>query len=363
MNLNLQLNPISLLNGFESQAYNIQQTYRKPLRKNACLLEAIAAHIRKVGHDCFASSERLVDFYNSAAPRYGVAPISRRTLFNLLDRLEAEGFISRALTHVKGTWVTQRHLLINYDAVGRVFEAVLNWAIKAADAAVERKRDKKLHSGGGDEENPSKASSDKALATSAETESCTLNTNRSFKENKNKGEPPTNFFEKYFKEKAAEVQALQQAARLGKITANDAKKLIKIHNQYGYPLAEKFKKFLNYVIMKGNKKKSPPDPTQMAPKPQKTETKKPPIDGKEFGSTHCRDAAYLAPPDDHHVKLGLAEYYRDEIGRVHVRWLDNNKIEQAAAIGDESLQTKNESTLIDNYFLQKHLQKIRKLIS
>ncbi|MGL4735343.1 MAG: hypothetical protein ACRCWB_09725, partial [Enterovibrio sp.] len=178
------------------------------------------------------------------------------------------------------------------------------------------------------------------------------------------GEPPISFFEKFFKEKAPEVQSLQKAARLGKITASGAKKLIKIHNEYGYPVADKFKKFLNFIIVKGNNKQTPPDPEQVASKSQESAAQKPPSDGKEFKSSPCREADYLAPPDDHHVKLGLAEYYRDKIGRVQIRWLDKNKIEQAAtAIGDESLQTKNESTLIENSFLQKRLQKIRKLIS
>ncbi|MGL4733609.1 MAG: hypothetical protein ACRCWB_00550, partial [Enterovibrio sp.] len=236
--------------------------------------------------------------------------------------LEAEGFISRALVHIKGTWVTQRHLLINYDAVGRVFKAVLNWAIEDADAAVERKRDKKLHSGGQAEESPDEASSNKALAAPAETESCTLITNRS--KDKNKGEPSTNFFEKFFKEKAPEVQSLQKAARLGKITASGAKKLIKIHNEYGYPVADKFRKFLNFVIVKGKNKQTQPDPKQTAPKLEETAAKKPPI-------------ATFVLPDEHHVKLGLAEYYRDQIGRVHIRWLDKDKIEQAATAASNEM--------------------------
>ncbi|MGL6175413.1 MAG: hypothetical protein ACRC1U_00250, partial [Vibrionaceae bacterium] len=300
------------------------------------------------------------------APRYGVAPISRRTLFNLLDRLEAEGFISRALVHIKGTWVTQRHLLINYDAVGRVFKAVLNWAIEDADAAVERKRDKKLHSGGQAEETPDEASSDKALAASAETESCTLITNRS--KDKNKGEPSASFFEKFFKEKASEVQSLQKAARLGKITASGAKKLIKIHNEYGYPVADKFRKFLNFIIVKGKSKQVPPNPEQVTSKSQESAAQKPPSDGKEFKSSHCRGAAYLAPPDDHHVKLGLAEYYRDEIGRIQIRWLDKDKIKQAATgvtsettVEPRTVQAKNEPSLAENCSLYKRLQSIRKL--
>ncbi|MGL5251234.1 MAG: hypothetical protein ACRC7P_09175 [Enterovibrio sp.] len=160
------------------------------------------------------------------------------------------------------------------------------------------------------------------------------------------------------------MQSLQQAARTGKITASGAKKLIKIHNEYGYPIAEKFRKFLNFIIVKGGNKQAPRDPGQGTSKSQEFAAQKPPSDSKEFKSSHCREADYLAPPDDHHVKLGLAEYYRDKIGRIQIRWLDKNKIEQAAAaIGDESLQTKNESTLIESSFLQKRLQKIRKLIS
>ncbi|MGL4734816.1 MAG: hypothetical protein ACRCWB_06955 [Enterovibrio sp.] len=249
------------------------------------------------------------------------------------------------------------------------------------------------------------------------------------------------------------MQSLQQAARTGKITASGAKKLIKIHNEYGYPVADKFKKFLNFIIMKGSNK-------QISPKFEEAAAKKPPIAAftlpddhhvklglaeyyrDEIGRIHIRwldknkieqavttatvsdsktknfnqriDAkrptlnetnvehgktapnleetatknpfhAPLTPPDDHHVKLGLAEYYRDKIGRVQIRWLDKKQIEvkmanvaneipvepavkivleqPVTAVSDEPLQTKNESTLINNSFLHKRLQNIRKLIS
>ncbi|MGL5336726.1 MAG: hypothetical protein ACRC9R_11425, partial [Enterovibrio sp.] len=59
----------------------------------------------------------------------------------------------------------------------------------------------------------------------------------------------------------------------------------------------------------------------------------------EPGGTHtCQNQAQtpqkplrsaFTMPDDIHVKMGIAEYYRDEIGRVQVRWLDKEKIEDA----------------------------------
>ncbi|MGL5291142.1 MAG: hypothetical protein ACRC9T_04345, partial [Vibrionaceae bacterium] len=88
MNKIPQMNAWYLPKGFRSQSGFIRQTHNQQERKFACLLEVIAEHIKKTNSNCFASTERLITMYNDAAANYNVAPIKRRTIFNLLNLLE-----------------------------------------------------------------------------------------------------------------------------------------------------------------------------------------------------------------------------------------------------------------------------------
>ncbi|MGL5334750.1 MAG: hypothetical protein ACRC9R_01160, partial [Enterovibrio sp.] len=195
-----------------------------------------------------------------------------------------------------------------------LFEGVLNWAIAAADALAERMD---LHSGGGKDKNTSEARCDKASQGSSDQQNCTIITKLKDKNNNNENnEPPKTFFERFFKENAQEVQSLQLAARLGRITASGAKKLIKLHLKHGYKIATNFYKYLRFVIAKEHDKPKPePGSTNTCQKQAQTPQKP--------------QRSAFTMPDDIHVKMGIAEYYRDEIGRVHVRWLEKEKIEDA----------------------------------
>ncbi|MGL5334861.1 MAG: hypothetical protein ACRC9R_01735 [Enterovibrio sp.] len=303
MNKSLQACPLYLPKGLRSQSGVIRRTCKKQERKLACLLEVISTHIQKSDSECFASTDRLTSMYNEAAPCYGVDPISSRTLFNLLNTLEERQLIARARSRVKSSWKTIRHITLNIDAIAKIFKGAVNWAISAAKGFIERcensaARKQNFHNSHPLKKIIAKARHGAASQQSAATKTCSRSTN--IKENKNNTDLGEGFFEKYFGENAKEVENLQQLARLGRITANGAKKLIKLHAKYGFELGTSFKKFLNHVIAK---EKNRAATMQTYKKPQK-----------------AKQQTAFVMPDDNHVKEGIAEYYRDEIGRVHIRW-------------------------------------------
>ncbi|MGM6741245.1 hypothetical protein ABLB88_22890, partial [Vibrio parahaemolyticus] len=164
MNVNLELNPRYIQAGFKTQAKNISQTRNKGECKLACLLEVIAAHIIKHGNDCFASTTRLLNMYNNAASRYGVKPIKERAMFNLLNTVESKGFISRTHARNDAAWQTKRHIQINLTTVQDAFSGAINWAIKAANAYVNRQ---KMQSSRSDVENPLNPSNTKGSEETA----------------------------------------------------------------------------------------------------------------------------------------------------------------------------------------------------
>ncbi|MGL5336777.1 MAG: hypothetical protein ACRC9R_11690 [Enterovibrio sp.] len=177
------------------------------------------------------------------------------------------------------------------------------------------------------------------------------------------GPPSKAFFERFFGDQAKEVQSLQQAARTGRISINGAKKLIKLHKEFGYELNIKFKKYLMYVISKENRDKQHVNPKT----PEATAAPNTP--NQEQSTTESPDPTSVMPemPDDIHVTLGIAEKYRDERGRVQIRWIDKDKMEQTITADDEipidqrSSQIKNEVPLPENSRFHKMLQRMRNM--
>lgn len=250
VNVNLQLNPRYIQAGFKTQAKNISQTRKKAECKLACLLEVIAAHIIKHGHDCFASTPRLLSMYNNAASRYGVKPIKERAMFNLLNTVESKGFISRTHERNDAAWQTKRHIKINLATVQDAFAGAINWAIKAANAYVNRQKVQSSRSG---VENSPIPSDIKGSDETPENKKCSVRSKDLSKEsklNKYNGFPSDSFFMKFFGAFANDAKSLQLAAKEGRITASGARKLIGIHAKLGFDLAKPFKRYLDHVIAK-----------------------------------------------------------------------------------------------------------------
>lgn len=250
VNVNLELNPRYIQAGFKTQAKNISQTRNKGECKLACLLEVIAAHIIKHGNDCFASTTRLLNMYNNAASRYGVKPIKERAMFNLLNTVESKGFISRTHARNDAAWQTKRHIQINLTTVQDAFSGAINWAIKAANAYVNRQ---KMQSSRSDVENPLNPSNTKGSEETATSQKCSRRSKDLSKEsklNKYNGFPSDSFFMKFFGAFANDAKSLQLAAKEGRITASGARKLIGIHAKLGFELAKPFKRYLDHVIAK-----------------------------------------------------------------------------------------------------------------
>lgn len=307
VNVNLELNPRYIQAGFKTQAKNISQTRNKGECKLACLLEVIAAHTLKHGNDCFASTTRLLNMYNNAASRYGVKPIKERAMFNLLNTVESKGFISRTHARNDAAWQTKRHIQINLTTVKDAFSGAINWAIKAANAYVNRQ---KMQSSRSDVENPLNPSNTKGSEEAATNKKCSRRSKDLSKESKKyNGFPSDSFFIKFFGAFANDAKSLQLAAKEGRITASGARKLIGIHSKLRFELAKPFKRYLNHVIAKEHSKNM-----QL----QEIET-------KAFGGTpeQAKEAAnaVFIEINESHVAMGRAEYYRDRNNRVQLRWL------------------------------------------
>lgn len=312
VNVNLELNPRYIQAGFKTQAKNISQTRNKGECKLACLLEVIAAHIIKHGNDCFASTTRLLNMYNNAASRYGVKPIKERAMFNLLNTVESKGFISRTHARNDAAWQTKRHIQINLATVQDAFSGAINWAIKAANAYVNRQ---KMQSSRSDVENPLNPSNTKGSEETATNKKCSRRSKDLSKEsklNKYNGFPSDSFFMKFFGAFANDAKSLQLAAKEGRITASGARKLIGIHAKLGFELAKPFKRYLNHVIAREHSENVQHQDLEI----------------KAFGGTpeQAKEAAnaMFIEINESHVALGRAEFYRDRHNRVQLRWITEN---------------------------------------
>lgn len=296
----LLLNPRYIFSGFCSQANNIKQFSSKKDRQLACLLSAVSRHIQKHGAECYASSHTLLSVYNQNADKFGVKPIKDRTLTNRLGQAEKMGLINRHYSHDDFLGQTRRYISICVDGLQRAFGGVYNYAAKCATALLNRLEAKKMRSGGADVERRSNPNDGKGSGDTAKIENCAQRTKDLSKESKkdrHTGIPSDSFYLKWFKADADLVKSLQLSARKGLLGASGAKKLIALHSKWGYELGKGFKKYLQGVIWRSSEK-------------AKQESEKRAI------------VAPIAPvgPSDDDVKSGKAEYFRDNFGRVHVRW-------------------------------------------
>lgn len=296
----LDLNPRYIRSGFRTQAGNIKQRQPLKLRKLACITECIAAHIIKHGAYCFASSSRLVELYNDRCASYGCKPIKERTLFSLLDSTEEAQLITRERQYNKATGQSRRYIQIVTDSLKSLFPGVCNYAAQAAKRYQERK---KLQLGRVSVDNAHKPSDSKASESNQDLKNCSLRSKdlskESHRDNGNKF-PSDSFFCKWFGKDANEVKSLQLSAKQGRIQASGAKKLIALHAKHGHELATGFKKFLGYVIASAAK--------PAAPRLSKV---------AEF---ERKVANYMRSLDELEQQ-GQVEYFRDNNGRMQIRYL------------------------------------------
>ncbi|MGL1133306.1 hypothetical protein ACSTLG_00990 [Vibrio parahaemolyticus] len=169
-------------------------------------------------------------------------------MFNLLNTVESKGFISRTHARNDAAWQTKRHIQINLTTVQDAFSGAINWAIKAANAYVNRQ---KMQSSRSDVENPLNPSNTKGSEETTTNKKCSRRSKDLSKESKKyNGFPSDSFFMKFFGAFANDAKSLQLAAKEGRITASGARKLIGIHAKLGFDLAKPFKRYLDHVIAK-----------------------------------------------------------------------------------------------------------------
>jgi hypothetical protein len=250
----LVLNPRYIKSGFGSQSANIKKYQPLEFRKLACYMRTVSQHILKHGHNCFASSETLLKEYNDNTARYGVPTISKRTIGNLQVRAEKQDLIRVSTTFDKKHGVKRRIIKFNLVGIKKHFKAVYNFALNAARNFC-GKGD--LHLGGSSCEEPRELREYKVSQQSEDeqnyrTRSKILSNDRNIKNNGSRRLAYDDFLIKYFGGYADEVKSLQEAARNRTLKASGAKRLIELHNRKGYPVAPKFKKYLDHIIAKAH---------------------------------------------------------------------------------------------------------------
>ncbi|HHF3194483.1 TPA: hypothetical protein ACPJ2I_003930 [Vibrio alginolyticus] len=303
-NTPLLLHPCYWKSGFRTQASNIKANKPSAQRKLACLLETISSHILKHGHTCFASTTRLVQVYNENCDRYGCRPTTFDTLKKQLKTAEDLNLIVREQKPNNATGQNLRHITLCVDAIQEMFAGAYKYALQAAQKRFNRQ---KRHSGGASVEKTLEASADKACEQSDKNKNGTINTKALSTESKNKinnGIPSDSWFLKIFKRDADEVKQLQLAAKQGRLSANGARRVIKLYNKHQQPLAPKFVSYLKFVIASWHNK---------AASAVKASVNK-------VRDTATMLAEYMNTISEKESQ-GLVEYYRDAVGRVQVRYL------------------------------------------
>ncbi|CAH0543138.1 hypothetical protein [Vibrio marisflavi] len=310
MNLNemsyVELNPDFINSGFRTQAKNITLTLPANMRKVACMMQSISQHILKYGATCFASSHRLLSIYNKHASNFGVKLIKERTLYNILNHVQSLKLISRTTRGNQATGQTLRDVTIQVSELKNVFSGVYNYALSCAKKRINRQN---LQSGRSSVNKCSNPSNNKGQEAETDQKICSRRSNDLSRERKNitnKGIPSFSFYKKFFKQDAETVQSLQQAARNGNISGSGAKLLIGLHNKWGYELKKSFRKYLGYVIK-----------TDAETKPDVLEPSWTNMAWLEARIAEEEQEDALGDA----VIAGEAEYYRDHMGRIQVRYV------------------------------------------
>ncbi len=255
----LMLNPRYVYSAFGSQARNLSTSKNKTIRKLACLMQSIAKHILKCESVCYASSYTLLKSYKSLSKNYGVSPISDRTLSKQLKQAEELGLIGRTHSHDRELGISRRNITICLKGLKAMFKGVFNLAASNAEKHHNRE---KVRSGRPSVEKHSQPRGDKPSKPMRDPKSCGQRSKDLSKESKEiekregKALPSDNFFVHYFGQFADEMKSLQLAARNKSLTGAGAKRYVKIYALQGYPIAEKFNRYLRRLIGQDNRQRA-----------------------------------------------------------------------------------------------------------
>jgi hypothetical protein len=233
---------------FSSRAKSLAKSRQPAQRQEACMLQVIASHIKFADRSCFAKPAVVLAEFNAIAPNFGIKTIAISTANTIIKRLIDAGLLTRTHSHIKATNQRRRYLRINLDGLKSCFKAVYNLASSHAKALFRRGelaqdlQEPKAHP---------KASDSKASRQNQSSQNWRIKSEEKpigFKTDIRLS--PEKFCQKYFGSDWRLAYQLQDQAHKGAITANGARRLIALHNEYSVRLGNR-ERYLRYVIAEG----------------------------------------------------------------------------------------------------------------